>query len=305
MLLLLSLFAIAGASPANAQETQEGKIALIQYNGDEHFDDSEANIRNLTFLAGKAIGNGAKIIVFPEGSTYGYATADSYWCAPNAAELAVENYASVGPDPIKCRDIRKVAENIPAGPSSVYWSKIAKTEGVYIIFSIPEAGEDGKFYNALGIAHPSGEVTKYRKRVLYLTDKYYASRGEKQYTLETPYGKFGILICKDLTFPRDYPGQKPIDTGLIEEAHDLGLKAVIASMNWDKNPPSSDSQWVGFRWFKRRSTETGVTLYISDNTKWDATGFYQPGQDRIRSGLADSAEGVTGISYHSLSAAGN
>lgn len=288
------------------------KIALIQYDGDAHFGDAHTNNKNLTALALKAIANGAKIIVLPEGSTWGYATANAYWCTPNDLQaLLVENYLTpkFNPNPDHCFNVASIAEKFPDGPTSRHWSALAKQTGVYIIYSVHEKGEDNKFYNAAGIAKPDGTVDSYRKRVLYIHDKYFANRGDKPYILKTPFGNFGILICKDLTFPLNYEGQKPIDTGKIEEAKSLGLDAVIAPMNWDKNPPSlltdpnateAQKKFVATNWFKQRATETGVTIYAADNSKWDATGMYEPGKERSRNGLPSQAEGVQGISYHPL-----
>jgi len=50
--------------------------------------------------------------------------------------------------------------------------------------NIPEA--DGPtYYNSLGVTGPDGYVMKYRKRLLYKTDKAYASPGTQPGVLET------------------------------------------------------------------------------------------------------------------------
>ena len=76
----------AAAVPAAKPAFSPGVIALVQYDGDAHFGDYDHNLRELTRLAEEAVARGAKIIVTPEGSLYGYADKDELWCKPGMTE---------------------------------------------------------------------------------------------------------------------------------------------------------------------------------------------------------------------------
>lgn len=274
LLLILNFGHYSFAITAMEVKENHQLIALIQYNADAHFNQSEHNINKLTEFAATAVANGSKIIVFPEGSTYGYADKQHRWCS----DLYLDD---------RCVDVAQVAEVIPGGRSSNYWSAFSKKYGVYVIFNVPEIDE-GTYFNTAGIAKPDGTVDKYRKRDLYYLDKYYASPGDSPFVLETSFGKFGILICKDATYP-----------GLLEDYGALGITSVILTMDWDANDPYGP--YAARTWFQRRACTSGINIYASDQSTWDGTGFYSAeGDSRQRDGLPAVAPGIDGISFHAF-----
>ena len=252
------------------------KIALVQYDADRHFNDYETNLKNLTTFANEAVANNAKIIVFPEGSLYGYASTDrrSKWCLS----------ASAG-----CVAVSGVAEAIPEGRSTRVWAEFAKAHGVFLLFNIPEAVAVGRaqatYRNTTVIVGPDGYVGKYSKRALYITNKAYAQAGTTDYVLSTPFGKFGLLICMDATAPGHL------------EAYSGKVDGVILMMDWDDAPDSAAGA-KGF--FERRSAQSGLKIFASDMSSWDGTGIYTPDQHREREGLPSIAVGLDGISYGTL-----
>ncbi|MFI5349610.1 MAG: carbon-nitrogen hydrolase family protein [Elusimicrobiota bacterium] len=263
----------AAAEPANAP----GAIALIQYDGDAHFGDYEHNLRNLTTLAADAAGKGAKIIVMPEGALYGYASKDELWCKPGLTEFKGR----------RCRDVSTIAESVPGGKSVEYWSEFSRKHGVFVLFNLPER-DGSSFYNTMGVTGPSGFVDRYRKRMLYTTDKAYATAGTEPTVLKTEYGCFGLLICLDAD-----PSSPS-----FEEYKALKADALIIAMDWDDDPSGQYAAKLKFReWALLHS----IDIYASDSAPWDGTAKYPAtGGERQRDGLPPDAVGVHGISHHSL-----
>lgn len=272
---LLILFPISSYSASVEKRSLENnQIALIQYDADRNFSNYDLNQKNLTDFALAAVENKAKIIVFPEGSLYGYASTDRSheWC------LDISTAAG-------CLDVNLAAELIPGGRSTSYWGTFATDHQVYVLFNIPERTNAGHYYNTTVAVGPSGYIGKYSKRELYSTDKYYATAGGSEFILETPFGNFGILICLDAS-----------DPGHLEN-YDKKVDAVILLMDWDDDP---NGKYGAKSFFERRSSESGLTIYASDMSSWDGTGKYLPGYLRERNGLSPTAIGIDGISYHQL-----
>jgi len=82
-LMTLPTLATAQTEAPTLNPIQPGRIALVQYTSDVHFgayglDEAglkksrEVNLKNLTQLFNESVKRGAKIVVFPEGSSLGY-----------------------------------------------------------------------------------------------------------------------------------------------------------------------------------------------------------------------------------------
>ena len=250
---------------------------MIQYDGDSHFGDYEHNLQSLTALAEDAVAKGAKIIVTPEGSLYGYAGKDELWCKPGLVEFKGR----------KCRDVSKIAESVPGGKSGDYWAEFSRKHGVFVLFNLPEF--DGtSFYNTLGVTGPTGFVARYRKRMLYKTDKAYATAGTEPTVLKTEYGCFGLMICLDASTQSPY----------FEEYKALETDALIIAMDWDDDPSGHYAAKLKFReWALLHE----IDIYASDSAPWDGSGKYpSTGAERQRDGLPPDAVGVQGVCLHPL-----
>lgn len=275
---------IAASSSIYANNNyQPGSMALIQYNADLLFGEYQNNLQNLTQHALEAVQKGAKIIVFPEGSTWGYASEKEVWCRPGTSN----NHRDLLHAGKTCRDVTQASEQVPQGRTTIYWEKFAKLHQVTIVFHLIEK-EGQKYYNGLGVVGPSGYITKYHKRALYWVDKMYASPGMGPTVLTTPYGKFGLMICMDATY----------DGPLYNEYKRLGTAAIILSMDWDQTVGGPmDAKYF----FPQRAKKNGVDIYAADVSFWDGTGKYpSDGGERERFGLADVAIGEEGFSLHNL-----
>lgn len=265
---------LAAPNRAPSATYAPGVMGLVQYDGDAHFGEYGHNMAELTRLAGQAVARGARIVVMPEGSAYGYASKDELWCKPGMATFRGK----------RCRDVSAVAESVPGGRSSEHWSAFARANGVYVLFSVLERDGD-RFHNAMGVASPDGTVGRYRKRRLYYTDQAYAEPGTDPFILDTPYGRFGLLICLDAT-----------DSPYFREYKAAGASAVIVSMDWDDDP---DGQHAAVKKFRQWAGQDGVDIYAADSAPWDGAGKYPAsGAPRERDGLPETGVGHEGVSTH-------
>ncbi|EHJ00340.1 Nitrilase/cyanide hydratase and apolipoprotein N-acyltransferase [Clostridium sp. DL-VIII] len=91
-----------------------------------------------------------------------------------------------------------LAETIP-GPSTNEIEALAKKYDIYVIFGMPERDADDStiIYNALAIFSPDGLVGSYRKMHLPAPEPNWATRGDKPFILDTPWGPIGCAICYD------------------------------------------------------------------------------------------------------------
>ena len=80
----------------------------------------------------------------------------------------------------------------------------AKKYGFYVLFTCNEQSEDGMRYNVAFVISPDGEIVgRYRKTHLTLSEmKVGLVPGDSLPVFETPFCKFGILICWDQWFPQ-------------------------------------------------------------------------------------------------------
>ena len=253
------------------------EIALVQYNADAHFGEYDYNLQQLVHFAIQAVNHGAHIIVFPEGSIYGYASATSFWCRSGVSDA-------------RCVDVRQAAEPIPSGRTSVFWEGFARQYQVYILFNIPEVALD-KYYNTTAVFGPTGYITKYRKRALFVADEFYAAPGDLgPVTFATPFGMFGLLICMDANFDELYIEYKK-----------MGVDRLIIPMDWNQDPTGSDGNRPAHLFFQSAARRNQLDLFVSDVSPWDGTGaYYRNHKHRQRSGLSDIAIGKDGVTYHNV-----
>ena len=108
------------------------------------------------------------------------------------------------------RCLQKLAENIPDGETTEFFSKIAKKYETNIVAgSFIEKCADEQFKNTSVVFDRKGEIlSKYQK--IHMFDYYgsnesdYVSSGDKAVVVQTDIGKIGLSICYDLRFPELY-----------------------------------------------------------------------------------------------------
>ena len=99
-----------------------------------------------------------------------------------------------------------VAESIP-GPTSEAMGEMARWLGAYMVVSLVEIGpKEGIIYNSAVLLDRQGkEAGRYRKMHLPSAgvsgQKRFFTRGHGYPVFETDFGKLGITICYDRTFP--------------------------------------------------------------------------------------------------------
>ncbi len=248
-------------------------IALVQFDSDRDFGNPEKLRQREVAHAQAAVDQGAKVVVFPEGSSTGYATRDRVWCTSGSGRCGGRS----------CVDVGKVAEPVPAGPSTRFWAKWAQQRGVYVVFWVPE--RDGPdYFNTLVAVGPQGFVSRYRKRDLYYLDQCWAEAGRESVVLRTPHGNFGLMVCMD---GADYPGT------FYADYRNQGVDAILLSMDWDDDPAGPNAALPVFR---RQAKRQKLPIFAADAPAWDGTGMFpETGAQRNRSGLPEPGVGIEGI----------
>lgn len=193
-------------------------VAAIQHH--PKFLDPAFNIWELSALVMRAaLLNKAKVIVLPELCTTGY-TMDK-----------VEAGSVSEPISLRGRTVKAFAG-------------LSKKLGVYIAFGMVEHGGEDKeglpiFYNSQVMVGPEGTILGiYRKQNLWGSDWMWATRGPlgKPPIIETPYGRLGLLICKDVR-DKNPAGQELYKTGDAD--------IVCLSTNWG-NGEFPSGVWMSF-----------------------------------------------------------
>lgn len=150
------------------------KVAAVQMN--PKIMKKEVNLEKIIRRINEAAAENARLIVFPECALTGYIF--------TSHEEAV-----------------KYAEIIP-GAATDKIAEVCSKLGVYVIFGLPEIGND-KLYNSAAFVGPDGFIGKYRKTHIpnFGLDRF-VEPGDKSFEVfQTPIGNIGILICHDMTFP--------------------------------------------------------------------------------------------------------
>lgn len=102
-------------------------------------------------------------------------------------------------------EVYNVAEPL-SGPSVTKVEKIARENGVHIIFGMPEEGRaKGVVHNTAVFVGPKGLIGSYRKVYLpthtVFEERRYYKPGHDAPVFTTPLGEIGLTICYDLYFP--------------------------------------------------------------------------------------------------------
>ena len=147
------------------------KIATAQF---EHKSgDKDYNLSVIEKLAHQAAQEGSQVIAFHECSITGYTF---------ARHLSKEQMLDL-------------AEIIPAGPSIIRLTEIAKEYGITILAGLFEKDEDDNIFKAYVCVDKDGLVAKYRKLHPFINP--YLTPGNAYCIFEIHGWKCGILICYD------------------------------------------------------------------------------------------------------------
>lgn len=162
--------------------------------------DPQTNRAKIAQWIKEAAARDAKLVVFPECALTGYSF--------ESLEEAVP-----------------FAENLN-GPSARVIAEACRETGVYAAVGFLEA-DGGKFYNAAMLVGPDGVVGCYRKAHLpFIGIDRFLSPGDRPFEIfELPFGKVGLNICYDVSFP---------ETARVLKL--LGAELIVLVTNW---PPAA------------------------------------------------------------------
>ena len=169
-------------------------VACVQM--DVAIGDVEANRRRIVERMRTAAESGAELVIFPECALTGY-------CFDSLEEAA------------------PFAETID-GRSSEAISEVCRETGAHAVVGFIE--KDGPdCYNAAMLVGPDGVIGDYRKVHLpFLGVDRFLTPGDKQFRVfELPFGRIGINICYDASFPEAARALKL-----------LGAELIILPTNW-------------------------------------------------------------------------
>lgn len=172
------------------------RIACVQM--DIAIGDVEANRRNIVDRLRSAADKGAKLVIFPECALTGYCFESLEEAAPFAEPLD--------------------------GLSAQTIVEACRETGVYAVVGFIEK-DQSSLYNAAMLVGPGGAgvIGNYRKVHLpFLGVDRFLTKGDKPFQIfELPFGRIGINICYDASFPEAARALKL-----------LGAELIILPTNW-------------------------------------------------------------------------
>jgi 5-aminopentanamidase len=169
-------------------------IACVQMNVE--IGDVAANRQNIVGRIQQSSERGAHLIIFPECALTGYCFESLEEAAPFAEPLG--------------------------GPSAEAVSNACREAGAYAVVGFIE--KDGRsLYNAAMLVGPEGVVGSYRKVHLpFLGVDRFLRPGDKPFRVfELPFGKVGVNICYDASFPEAARALKL-----------MGAELILLPTNW-------------------------------------------------------------------------
>ncbi len=124
-------------------------------------------------LIRRAAGEGAQLVLLPEVFNTGYAYSD-------------RNF--------------HLAEPL-SGPTVAWMKRLASEEQIYLGGTLLLRDEED-VYNALLLVASDGQVWRYDKQHPWVWERTYFREGKDITVAETPWGRFGLLVCWDQAHPR-------------------------------------------------------------------------------------------------------
>lgn len=140
--------------------------------------EKDVNLRRMIGMSKAAAKRGADMIIFPE--------------------MALMGYGMFIDESIPQEEKIKVTETVN-GPSTKALEKVAKEEGIYIIFGMSEKmkEDDTTLYNSAVVLGPEGLIGSYQKIHPYGSENMWCARGEKPFMFDTEWGPISLGICYD------------------------------------------------------------------------------------------------------------
>ena len=202
----------------------------------------EVSLKNHLTCIDQAADAGADLVVLPEVSLQGYASAIG-----RESQLEVLTAAYAG------------AEPVPDGPSVRAIAEHAAERGVHVIYGLTErVAEPGVLYNTMVLTGPDGHIGSYRKVHVGITERLIWQRGDDWPVFDTYLGKIGMLICYDKAWPES-----------CRELTMRGAELLVMSTAWSMRADEqtfAESLWVEqYDLFERVRAAENTRWFISSN----------------------------------------
>lgn len=240
-------------APTNTTQTTF-RVAAIQASSE--FGEPEINRKHLRELIEAAAAQGAQVIVLPEAAVTGYLPFDLRTTWQLDGHAITEGLTG--------RDPRSLAETVP-GESTRYFSSLASQLQIYLTVPLVEIDKKtNRLFNSIVLIGPSGAVLRhYRKRNPWpWAERGWATPGDLgNPVVDTPFGRFGMLICYDIHEQAKILAEQKVDTLLyciawVDDADSdwftVRLPAVaqrykfnVVGANWTV-PSNFQPAWSGF-----------------------------------------------------------
>jgi predicted amidohydrolase len=170
------------------------KVAVVQWapSGSAPLDTTKAEVEawkqsNREAIAQyvrEAAQNGAEMVITSEFGVVGY---------PDLPDVpsSDDNFRNK-------EDLKHYVEKVP-GPTTEYFSKLAKELKVYIQVGFAEVDSKSKYYNTATLIDDKGKViASHRKISLFKVEGDFLDAGSKPTIVDTKFGKIGLAICADI-----------------------------------------------------------------------------------------------------------
>jgi len=177
----------APATSETAAPVPEGHVRVAAIQFCSQFGRPDMNRRRLAVWIRKAAEEGARIVALPEA------------CIPGYADMTREIFWSRGRRDRHHRRVERVAE-ASDGPTVRFFAHLAKTLRIYLTVPIIEAAGE-RYYVAVLLVDDQGRtVLHHRKQVLWdVAEGHWAAEGDLEVSVaDTPYGRLGVMICRDM-----------------------------------------------------------------------------------------------------------
>jgi predicted amidohydrolase len=143
--------------------------------------DKQANLAKLEDFARRAAGQGAQLVMTPEGFLEGYVGNQG-----RTPDLSWEKYAAVG-------------EAID-GPIMTRVRDLARELRIYLLVGFAERRHE-RMYNSVAIFSPDGRLIHRYSKTHTANDEPLNTKGTDLPIVDTPFGRWGTLICFDRQLP--------------------------------------------------------------------------------------------------------
>ena len=192
-------------------------------------------------------------------------------CASQGAQLVVlqELHNSLYFCQTENTDLFNLAEPIP-GPSTSFYSDIAKSLGIVLVTSLFEKRAPGLYHNTAVVFDKDGSIAgKYRK--MHIPDdpayyeKFYFTPGDLGFTpIQTSLGKLGVLVCWDQWYP---------EAARIMALSGADLLIYPTAIGWESSDTDEEKQRQQDAWVisqRGHAVANGLPVISVNRVGWEA-----------------------------------